>query len=299
VPFGETDDNGVYTYTDPLTTDLAFAHALVWIDSGLAVVGAATDVNSVSVRNALYLTRARILLNRATTPAGFTAAATVAANVTGTTFQYLFDYSQTTQDNEWWVMQSNSKRYSVGDSQDASGVIANAIPYVSLNDTRVPLLSTTAGKSFDGVTPYFETSLFGRSTPVAAVAGLDGQLIQAEAKLQANDFVGMMAILNALRAAPPALGTYQPKVLTPLAVPATFAAARDLFFREKALWTFGRGQRLGDYRRLLRQYGLTMAQVYPSGKFFKNGTYDVNVSFPVPDDEKTNTKFTGCLDTTK
>ena len=38
-----------------------------------------------------------------------------------------------------------------------------------------------------------------------------------------------------------------------------------LFFREKAFWTFGRGQRLGDERRLVRQYGRTQDQVFPVG----------------------------------
>jgi hypothetical protein len=46
---------------------------------------------------------------------------------------------------------------------------------------------------------------------------------------------------------------------------ATNDAAIDLYFRQKAFWTFSRGQRLGDLRRLIRQYGRTQDKVFPTG----------------------------------
>jgi hypothetical protein len=66
--------------------------------------------------------------------------------------------------------------------------------------------------------------------------------------------------------------------MAPLAAPATTADARALLFREKAFWTFGRGQRLGDLRRLVRQYKLPVDQVYPVGKYFKGGDYGTDVT---------------------
>ena len=39
-------------------------------------------------------------------------------------------------------------------------------------------------------------------------------------------------------------------------------AATSLFFREKAFWQFRRGARLGDLRRLIRQYGRTEDNVF-------------------------------------
>ncbi|HTI64905.1 MAG TPA: hypothetical protein VL524_15375, partial [Gemmatimonadaceae bacterium] len=79
-------------------------------------------------------------------------------------------------------------------------------------------------------------------------------------------------------------------------VPATKDAAINLFFREKALWQFGRGYRMDDLRRLVRQYGRTQDKVFPSGVFFKTGNYGDEVAFPVVDDEKTNPNFKGCID---
>jgi len=69
-----------------------------------------------------------------------------------------------------------------------------------------------------------------------------------------------------------------------------------LYFREKALWTFSRGQRLGDERRQVRQYGRSQDQVFPTGPFHKNGVYGIDVNLPVTDSEKTNPNFKGCLD---
>jgi hypothetical protein len=80
------------------------------------------------------------------------------------------------------------------------------------------------------------------------------------------------------------------------AIPTTKDAAVDLLFREKAFWQFGRGVRMDDLRRLVRQYGRAQDAVFPSGKFVKTGNYGSQVSFPVPDDEKTNPNFVGCLD---
>ena len=74
--------------------------------------------------------------------------------------------------------------------------------------------------------------------------------------------------------------------LAPLTDPGTAAGRVAQFFREKAFWTFGRGQRLNDLRRLVRQYGRTQDKVFPSGQDYKGGTYGSDVNFPVPDAER-------------
>jgi hypothetical protein len=70
----------------------------------------------------------------------------------------------------------------------------------------------------------------------------------------------------------------------------------SLLFREKAFWTFSRGQRLGDLRRLVRQYGRASTDVFPEGVHFKAGNYGGDVNLPVVTDEENNPNFTGCLD---
>jgi hypothetical protein len=148
----------------------------------------------------------------------------------------------------------------------------------------------------DKATPWVGSMWTTRSAPINVVTGLDARLIEAEAKLNAGDFAGMTSILNALRAAPQNLGPITTPAMPALTAPATKDAAVSLFFREKAFWQFGRGQRLGDLRRMIRQYGRTQDQVFPTGVFHKGGTYDVDVNAPVPDVEKSNPLFTGCSD---
>jgi hypothetical protein len=67
-------------------------------------------------------------------------------------------------------------------------------------------------------------------------------------------------------------------------------------FRERAFWLFGTGHRLGDLRRLVRQYGRGSETVFPTGNYFKGGLYGTDVNIPVPFEERNNPNFTGCLD---
>ena len=131
---------------------------------------------------------------------------------------------------------------------------------------------------------------------MVVASGVDARLIQAEERLRAQDIAGMMTILNALRASPQILGGLTTPVMTTLATPTTQDAAIDLYFREKAFWTFGRGQRLGDLRRLVRQYNRTPANVFPTGDFFKGGQYGSDMNLPIPQAEFNNQNFKGCLD---
>jgi hypothetical protein len=85
--------------------------------------------------------------------------------------------------------------------------------------------------------------------------------------------------------------------LDPLGAPADFDAATDLLFRERAFWLYATGHRLGDMRRLIRQYGRDANAVFPTGDYFKGGlTYGVDVNLPLPRRETNNPNVSGCLD---
>ena len=66
-------------------------------------------------------------------------------------------------------------------------------------------------------------------------------------------------------------------------------------FRERAFWLFGTGHRIGDLRRLARQYGRASETVFPTGTYFKGGLYGTDVNIPVPFEERNNPNFHGCL----
>jgi hypothetical protein len=63
-------------------------------------------------------------------------------------------------------------------------------------------------------------------------------------------------------------------------------------FRERAFWLFSTGHRLGDLRRLVRQYGRTVNTTFPSGTFHKGGTYGPDTNFPLPQSEENNPNVT-------
>jgi len=285
----------------PRTDAEVFQIAITHFDSALAILGSSSTTDAVAVRQATQIAKARTLVDLAQ----FSSAAALVGSIP-TSYQYVFitQGSSNNDDLGFWTLNNSIARMSVGDSVVNYGgkqyQTLNAIPFASMNDPRVPVVSGLSLKlpaEDGGQTPLFVQQVYkNRDDPIAMVAGVDARLIEAEAKLQAKDITGMMSILNALRAAPPKLGNFQPAAMAPLATPATQDDATSLYFREKALWQYSRGQRLSDLRRLVRQYGRSQDKVYPSGQQYKGVPYGSDTALPVPDAERVNPQFNGCID---
>jgi hypothetical protein len=297
VPLGD-GSTGAAVYGPPLTNAQLYTLAIAHFDSALAQMLPATDANAVKLTSTIKILKARAQVDLGQ----FTAAAATVAGIPTSFADEVVGFSLTTGDNQIWSLNSSAKRYTVGDSFDVSGLITNAIPFASLGDPRVKVsggsINSSIGRGFDGSTNWVRQEMYARSDAAYVATGIDARLIEAEARLQAQDIPGMMAILNALRTAVQKLApNYSTTAMAALPNPADQAAARALFFREKALWQFSRGFRLNDLRRQVRQYGLTQGQVFPTGTFFKSQTpYGSDVNFPVTVDEYNNPDFKGCID---
>ncbi|HET7632888.1 MAG TPA: hypothetical protein VFK16_11325 [Gemmatimonadaceae bacterium] len=301
IPLGHTI-NGEVTLGPPLMDAQVFDSASAHLDTALALTTGA-DADNVFIHRAALIAKARALIDLGQYAQ---AAALVSTSAVPSAYQYVMatDPADNNDDNGIWVLNNQIARITVSDSFDIIGGVptttTNALPFASARDPRVPVASgdsvnpTVAPE--DGSTPQFVQLLWGRDDPIPLVSGIDARLIEAEAALNTPNIGAMMTILNGLRAAPPAIGDYQPAPMAALPTPGTVAEARTLFFREKAFWTFGRGQRLSDLRRLIRQYGLTQDQVFPTGAYFKGGVYGTDVNFPVDDSERSNPQFQGCID---
>ncbi|HJU68485.1 MAG TPA: hypothetical protein VJ650_09560 [Gemmatimonadaceae bacterium] len=299
IPLSEIEGD-VIIPGQPLTVAQVFERAIASYDSALALA-TATDTATVTVRRAALVAKARAMV-------GLNQVAQAAALIDSIplSFAYNHTFAITSGDNILWSQPASARRYTVGDSLEGNArrdTVRNAIPFFTAQDPRLPVTYTIAAngrdtvKSQDGQTNSRTTTLYGRTTSVPVVNGLDARLIVAEARLRTKDFAGMMTILNGLRASPPKLGEVQPPAMAALAVPTDSAAAVSLFFREKAFWTFTRGQRLGDLRRLIRQYGRTEDTTFPVGTHYKGGVYGDDVNLPVPKNEEgNNPNFQGCLD---
>jgi hypothetical protein len=303
IPLSGQDSTGAIVYGKPLPGAEVFQISVTDADSGLAQIKG-TASGDVAIKNALLITKARALL-------GLGKFAEAGAAVAGIPTSYSYDvtYTLTTGDNVLYSQPASSRRYTVGDSLEGRAhnlLVKNAIPFYSAKDPRLPVSYKIGTKndttlSQDGSIPSRTTTLWTRSTPVSVVSGLDARLIEAEAKLNANDIAGMITILNDLRKSPPKIGEVQadPTKLPPLAPPASKDAATSLLFREKAFWTFSRGQRLGDLRRLVRQYGRAVNAVFPVGEHYRGGNYGPDVNLPVPQQEQNNPELGGkdaCID---
>jgi hypothetical protein len=302
IPLGHTI-NGVQTLGAPLTTQQVYDSASAHLDTALQIITGA-DAQSIFARRAAQVYKARVLVMKGQFAA---AAALVSVANVPTTYQYDMAFSSKSGTNGLWTVANSIARITVGDSFDivngVNNVIANAMPFASANDPRLPILSgqavTPKVGAEDQSTPVFLSQLWaGQFDPLVLASGIDARLIEAEAALNNNDIPGMMTILNALRAAKPSIAAYLVPAMGPVPGPAptTKAAAATLFFREKAFWTFGRGQRLPDLRRMIRLYGFTEDQVFPKGVFFKGGVYGTDVNFPVPTVEQNNPLFSACMD---
>lgn len=300
--------DGSFTVTDtivfgsPMTVAQVFAVANASFDSAIAITQG-TGATAVSINRAARLGKARVLLGLGGS-ANIIAAGNLVANIP-TTYTYNVTFATTSGDLTLWAQPLSSRRYSVGDSVEGNNrniLVANQIPFFSAADKRLPAnYSTTVSggktdttRSQDGLTYSRTTPLWGRTTATPVVNGLDARMIEAEGQLAQGapaNITNWLNIHNTLRATPPTLGTVTPTAITPaLTDPGTTAGRVALHFREKAFWTFSRGQRLGDLRRLIRDYGYAPdgSTTFPTGTHFRGGTYGTDMNLPVPQAEQNN-----------
>lgn len=272
VPLSSVID-GQPVYGDPLTGAEVFTGAVAQLDS--AVVLASDDQR---ILNLARVTLGRALLNLAR----FDEAA-AAVNAVPTDFVYNAEFSSgsTSLYNGVNVWLNSARIYSISDQEGENG-----IDYRSAADPRLEVYD--AGLAQDGEnTAWVPAKYDGFASPIVLADGIEARLIEAEARLRADDAGGALTILNDLRARVPGLA--------PLPDAGSADGRVDQLFRERAFWMFGTAHRLGDMRRLVRQYGRSQASVFPIGPYFRGGDYGSEVTFPIPLEESNNPLSTGCI----
>lgn len=277
VPASTLNEDGSIAYGDPLTREEMLGRAIARFDSAVAVGGATERETGLAL-----VGKGRALLDLGQ----FADAAAAVASVP-TEYQYLVEHSSNTlrQWNGVWNYTGNSLSFS---STDVEG--ENGLPYISANDPRVNI-QDIGGPGFDGETPYFlQLKYPDQTSNVVLASGIEARLIEAEAALQAGDAGTWLAKLNDLRA-----GAITP-ALPAIGDPGSAAARVDTMFTERAFWMYLTSHRLGDLRRLIRQYGRPTESVFPTGPYFKGGSYGTDVNYPVVSAEQNNPKSRGCLD---
>ena len=271
IPIGDIGEEA-----EPLATTDVLQGGIAKLDAATAAAGSDTRIQNL----------AAVLKGRALLDLGqFDAAATAVASVP-TNFKYTTFHSATTpyQQNGYWNYMFNSDGLLVSDKEGTNG-----LDFATANDSRVPITGTGAPSRFDGVTPrWYFAALTGFDSPSTVASGAEARLIEAEAQLQTGNTAGFLQIINDLRAF---------QNLGPAADAGSQAGNVDLLFHERAFTMFATSHRLGDMRRLVRQYGRDAESVFPTGNYHKDGLkFGTDVNWIVPAPERNNPKFTGCID---
>ncbi|MHB1265822.1 MAG: hypothetical protein ACYC1S_15625 [Gemmatimonadaceae bacterium] len=310
VPFSKLPDAGDI---DP--TAIEFGESLNWNQMNDTAVARFNEALAYDKTNRLaMIAKGRALLNL-----GKPAEAAAAVAPVPTTYIFFIEHSPNTgaENNPITSLQLNG-RYGVANLEGATGVrpdasvpvttaaSAEGIAFRGLQDPRVPYIKrgSNAACFSSSVLCWMNQNYPDFESDVPLATGIEARLIEAEAALAAGKPDEMLAKLNTLRASstqllaalyPRQKQTFlengAPKALPPLALPATAAEQRALLFQERALWLYNTGHRLGDLRRLVRNYQQPSASVFPSGAHFRGGTYGNDVAYPVPFSEQNNPKF--------
>ena len=279
VPFSRLVD-GVAQYGEPETTAQIFGRAVASFEDAVAAATAAGDDDLLNL--------ARVGLGRAHLNLDQHAEAAAAVQDVPVDFEFEIEHSENTprQYNGIFSFTFSGRRFSVSDQEAGEG-----LPFRSADDPRLPWDLATV-KAWDGSSDlYLPEKYPSRSAGVALATGIEAQLILAEVALNgAGGATAMYTILNDLRSD---FG------VTPALTPgATFDDAVDDLFYERAFWMYLTAHRLGDLRRLVRDYGRAAESVYPSGQYWKLGqSYGPDLSFPVSTDEQGNPNFQACDET--
>jgi hypothetical protein len=296
VPVSTVNDDGTFNYGPPLTLSQQLDSAISKFNAALAVTGAPL---TATFKQLAQVGKGRALLDKGDYPGAMAAVAGVS-----TTFQYVYLHSETTgaQNNGTWSLTTNVGRFGVAANKGGNG-----LPYQTDGDVKNAgfdprvanaIRPNNGGHGFDNGVPGGELQFVQqkyplRASPSVIADGVEARLIEAEATLKAGDAAGALAILNALRsnAALLTLRGYAANSLPPLALQGTPDAQIDQLFKERAYWLFLTSHRLGDMRRLIRQYGRAANTVFPTGPYFKGGTYGTDVNSPVPQREQNNPNY--------
>jgi hypothetical protein len=277
--FSSTNADGSFTFGNPLGTDSVFGLALAQFDRASAAASAAAGSGSAA---ATQLTLAKLGRARALLSLGRYAEAKTAVDGIDAGFTYLVEHSANSsrQANGVYTYTLSQRRFTVPDGEGTNG-----IEWRSAADPRAPW-SPGAGASQDNSPVWYaQQKYLGRADGIVLASGIEAELIRAEAELAAGEGSWIIR-LNALRAA---------AGLDPLAEPAAADDKVRLLFRERAAWLWLTGHRLGDLRRLVRNYHFAAESVYPVGVADgRTGPYGADLSFPMSADEQNNPNYVQC-----
>jgi len=255
-PLNDLTDDGQPKLSGPLTTDSAVTFAISQLDSA----------EHYAVDSTRFLNLARVAKGRALLDLGHYAEAAAAVAQVPTDFVYLPEWVNFVyvQPYQW-----SGVRLAVGNHDGGTGLL-----FATANDPRAPAVfkAVRYGNAADSL--YDQLKYADNSVPMVVAGGIEARLIEAEAALNVGD-PRWFATLNSLRA------TAITPAMDPIpTMPTATADQVDLLYSERAFWLYLTGRRLGDLRRLIRNYGRAPETVFPTGTYPLGGSYGSATAIP-------------------
>jgi starch-binding outer membrane protein, SusD/RagB family len=280
IPIANADD--LNPKTDLLTTADMYARALAYFDTAGTTLG--TTPADQPFRNLVAVGRGRALVDLGRFNDANTAVAAVPTN-----FSFGVTFSATSVTNAVYDWMFATLNYAPANREGGNG-----LDYITARDPRVTVTRDASGNPTpragqDGAIHFTQTVFPAASSPILLGTGVEARVIEAEAALQANDPARWLQKLNEARTTMTGLA--------PLTDPGSQRAREDLLFRERAFWFWGTAHRLGDLRRLIRQYRREAESVFPTGAYFKGGSYGKDVVLVPAQAERNNPDYPGCANT--
>jgi starch-binding outer membrane protein, SusD/RagB family len=292
---------GPTVWGEPTPTQAIFTRAIARFDAAAGVTNITAGIGHLAA-----VGKGRALLNQG----DFAGAAAAVADVP-IGFQYLVHHSENTltQQNAVFHYGLNTGRYAVPNRLGVNGI--PWLEHEAAGDARVSTLGRAAFAAELGSIRV--QNKYGRTSPVAVASGIEAYLIRAEAALAMGASDAYLPILNELRTDQALIREYTgvdtATALPALTDPGTPAGRVDQLFEERALWLWLTAHRLGDMRRLVRQYKRAPETVFPVGPHgwytaagaFVSGhpigsAFATDMNLPMYVDEANNPLFNGCLD---
>ena len=299
VPFSTVNNaTGAVTFGPLESTAQMWHDARVRFDSALAILAADTvSGDASSIPTETYF--ASVGKGRTLVDSNDYADAAAAVAAVPPTFNYFIATSTNTtrQWNGVWTYSNNEHRYSVPDNEGINGLtyrsdgIQLANPCVSMGNTGDPRITWfDYGPGFNTASENYAQCIYPTiSSNIPVATGVEAQLITAEYELSQSNTAGAATILNAVRVQ---LGN-----TVTFTFPVNADSQKTALMKERAYDMWMTAHRLGDLRRLIRQYGFAANAVFPTGAYQFGGTYGNGVSMPVPAAEANNPNYQAC-DTT-
>lgn len=269
IPLTSLPLSGPAVLTRGFTTEELFEIAVALFDSA-----ATSSVDSIRMVNLARVGKGRALLGL-----GKFSEAAAAVRSVPTDFVYYARYNSSAVSN---YIGNRPQGFQIVDKEGINGLDWSVDPRTAITTT--PLLagamrvtakySVVPGAASSNLSAAAATAA--PNTPIRIADGVEARLIEAEAALNDGN-PSWLATLNMLRAS--CVGTaacatapgVTASALSPLADPGTKAAREDLLMRERAMWLYLTGHRQGDLRRLVRRYGRSASNLWPTGVYQNAG----------------------------